>query len=299
MRLPRPGSLGAWILAIRPRTLPAAIAPVVVGSAVAHALGVFSAGPALAAALGAVLIQIGTNFANDVFDFEKGADTEARVGPPRAVASGLLTPAAMKRGAAVAFGLAGACGIYLTAVAGWPVVAIGVASVLAGLAYTGGPFPLGYHGLGDLFVLIFFGFVAVGGTVYVQAGEVPAWAWPAALGVGSVAAALIVVNNLRDRETDAAAGKRTLAVRLGRRGSLLEYGGLLLVAAAVGVYYLVVGRASVYFGVALLPYVLFAVAAVRGLSCADTPVEYGRCLGATARLLVLYAAGLGIVIASR
>ncbi|MGF1465243.1 MAG: 1,4-dihydroxy-2-naphthoate polyprenyltransferase [Sandaracinaceae bacterium] len=223
----------AWLLASRPKTLTAALVPVAVGSAVAFALGAFRLGPALAAAFGALWIQVGTNFANDVFDHEKGADTQDRLGPTRAVASGLLDPEAMRRGMVVAFGLATLAGLYLTWVAGWPVVAIGVASIASGIAYTGGPFPLGYHGLGDLFVLLFFGLVAVCGTTYVQTLSVPPLAAWCALPVGALATAVLVVNNVRDRATDAQAGKRTLAVRLGRRVAVAEYALLVAVAYLV------------------------------------------------------------------
>jgi 1,4-dihydroxy-2-naphthoate octaprenyltransferase len=222
----------SWLLASRPATLTAALVPVAVGTACAHAVGELRAGPALAALLGAIGIQIGTNFANDVFDAEKGADTEARLGPTRAVASGLISASSMRRAMVLAFGFATLCGVYLAYVAGWPVIAIGVASVLSGVAYTGGPYPLGYHGLGDLFVLVFFGFVAVCGTTYVQAGYVPPLAWAAALPVGALATAILVVNNVRDRETDVGAGKRTLAVRFGKRAGVIEYAWLLAAAYA-------------------------------------------------------------------
>lgn len=229
----RPGSLRAWVLASRPATLTAAVVPVVVGTAVSHALGDFKKGPAVAALLGAILIQIATNFANDVFDHEKGADTEERLGPTRAVQAGLLTPRAVRTGMLVTIALAVATGIYLTWSAGWPIVAIGLASILSGLAYTGGPYPLGYHGLGDLFVLAFFGFVAVCGTVFVETGAVPPLAILASIPVGALATAILIVNNLRDRHTDVKAGKRTLAVRFGRRAALGEYALLLLAAHAV------------------------------------------------------------------
>ena len=165
--------MSIWIAAARPKTLPAAIVPVVVGTACAHAVGGIAWGPALAALAGALAIQIGTNFANDVFDAEKGTDGPDRIGPLRAVATGAITAATMKRAMIAAFAIATAFGAYLAWVAGWPVVAIGVASVLSGIAYTGGPWPLGYHGLGDVFVMVFFGLVAVCGTVFVQLGHVP------------------------------------------------------------------------------------------------------------------------------
>ena len=219
-----------WLLASRPATLTAAIVPVAVGGACAHAVGGLRWGPLLAALFGAVWIQIGTNFANDVFDAEKGADTEARLGPTRAVAAGLISARAMRIAMVFAFGLATLGGVYLTWVAGWPVMAIGVASVLSGIAYTGGPYPLGYNGLGDVFVMVFFGFVAVVGTVFVQTQTAPLIAWLAAIPIGAIATCILVVNNLRDRETDVVAGKRTLAVRFGRRAAIAEY-ALLMVAA--------------------------------------------------------------------
>ncbi len=219
-----------WILAARPKTLPAAAAPVIVGTAVAISENVFSFWPALAALLGALLIQIGANFANDVFDFKKGADTTERLGPLRVTQAGLLSPGQVLAGMWLTFGLAAGVGLYLVYVGGWPIVLIGVLSILSAIAYTGGPFPLGYHGLGDLFVFIFFGLAAVCGTYYVQALTVSAAAWWAAVPLGLLSTAILVVNNLRDIETDRAAGKKTLAVRLGRRGAQIEY--LLLLGAS-------------------------------------------------------------------
>jgi 1,4-dihydroxy-2-naphthoate polyprenyltransferase len=283
----RPGSPRAWLLASRPATLTAAVAPVVVGTAVAHALGEFGKGPAVAALLGAMLIQIGTNFANDVFDAEKGADTEERLGPTRAVQAGLLSPRAVRTGMIVTFGLAVLVGFYLAASAGWPVVAIGVASILSGIAYTGGPYPLGYHGLGDVFVMAFFGFVAVCGTVFVETGAAPMLAVLASIPVGAIATCVLVVNNLRDRHTDVKAGKRTLAVRLGRGGVLTEYVLLLLASYAVPV-----GLAAWYGR----PWLLLPVASlpVAALLFRRIAASEGRalnpCLAGTARLLLLFAA---------
>jgi 1,4-dihydroxy-2-naphthoate polyprenyltransferase len=222
----------AWVLAARPGTLAAAVSPILVGSACAAAAGAFRPGPALAALFGAVLIQIGTNLANDLYDFKKGADTAERLGPPRVTQTGLLTPEKVRAGAIVAFALAALAGLYLLSVAGWPVVVIGLLSIVSGVAYTAGPRPLGYVGLGDLFVFVFFGLVAVCGTAFVQALRVPSLAWIAAVPVGALATAILVVNNLRDRVEDARAGKRTLAVRLGARGARLEYAVLLGLAYA-------------------------------------------------------------------
>jgi 1,4-dihydroxy-2-naphthoate octaprenyltransferase len=222
-----------WLLASRPKTLPAATVPVIVGTAAAIKDNVFQFGPALAALIGALLIQIGANFANDVFDYKKGADTAERLGPTRVTQAGMLTPAQVYAGMVVVFGLATLIGIYLVVVGGWPVVLIGVFSILAALAYTGGPFPLGYNGLGDIFVFIFFGLVAVGGTYYVQAGTVGALAWWCALPVGFLATAILVVNNLRDVKTDRIAGKKTLAVRFGETGARAEYAALVILSYLV------------------------------------------------------------------
>jgi 1,4-dihydroxy-2-naphthoate octaprenyltransferase len=194
---------------------------------------VFSLWLALAALLGALLIQIGTNFANDVFDYKKGADTSERLGPMRVTQAGLLSPRQVMMGMWAAFGLAALAGLYLIWVGGWPIVVIGVLSIIAGIAYTGGPFPLGYKGLGDLFVFIFFGLVAVCGTYYVQAGIVSATAVWAAVPMGFLATNILVVNNLRDIDTDRAVGKKTLAVRLGVRGTQIEYLLLLIGSYAV------------------------------------------------------------------
>jgi 1,4-dihydroxy-2-naphthoate polyprenyltransferase len=218
------------MVAARPKTLPAAASPVLVGSALAFEVGGFALGPALAAFAGALLLQIGSNLANDVYDFERGADSATRLGPLRVTQAGLLSGPEVKRGMWIVFYLAAMIGVYLTAVAGWPVVVIGLASIVAAIAYTGGPLPFGYRGLGELFVLLFFGFVAVGGTAFVQVGTVPTAAWPAGLMVGCLASAILVVNNVRDHETDRIAGKRTLSVILGRTFGVIEYGVLLIVA---------------------------------------------------------------------
>jgi len=220
----------AWLLAIRPKTLPAALAPVLVGTALAFADRAFAPGPALAAALAALLLQMGSNIANDYFDFLKGADTPERTGPTRVAASGLLSLQELRWGMVVSFGLAALVGLYLIAVGGWPILAVGVAAILAAVLYTGGPLPYGYVGLGDLFVFLFFGLVAVTGTYYVQAGQVTRGSLLAALPVGLLVTAILVVNNLRDIDSDRRAGKRTLAVLLGRGGARAEY--LLLLAGA-------------------------------------------------------------------
>ncbi len=218
-----PSGARAWLLAARPATLPAAVAPVLVGTAVAYRDGHFRALPFLAALVAAVLIQIGANFANDWFDFRKGADTDARLGPIRVTQSGIFTERQIARATALAFGLATLVGLYLVAVGGWPILLVGLASIAAGIAYTGGPYPLGYHGLGDLFVFIFFGVVAVTGTYYVQANAVSGTALAASAPMGLLITAILVVNNVRDIETDRVAGKRTMAVRIGRRATRVQY----------------------------------------------------------------------------
>ena len=288
--------MNVWVSAARLRTLPAAVVPVIVGTAVARAAGHVAWGPALAALAGSIAIQIGTNFANDVFDAEKGADGPDRVGPLRAVSAGLISAAAMKRAMILAFAIATAFGVYLASVGGWPVVAIGVASIVSGIAYTGGPWPLGYHGLGDLFVFVFFGLVAVCGTAYVQLAAVPCLAVWAAVPVGALATAIIVVNNLRDRATDVRVGKRTLAVRLGRTGALAEYAALLVASYAVSVG-LAASRNDAWLLLPLLSLPI-AVSRMRALVRAVSGPEFNACLAATGQLLltygVLFAVGLSL-----
>jgi 1,4-dihydroxy-2-naphthoate octaprenyltransferase len=229
----RPNPLAVWLHACRVPTLTAAVVPVLVGSAVAWRHDVFRGGAAFAAFVGAISIQIGTNLANDLFDFRKGADSPARIGPPRVLAMGWLSPVAVRDGMVVAFAVAVVAGIYLAQVAGWPVVAIGLASIAAGVAYTAGRYALAYIGLGDVFVFFFFGFVAVIGTYYVQAGQLDSEATLAAIPVGALATCILVVNNLRDIDTDRAAGKRTLAVLLGSRAARAEFGALITAAYAI------------------------------------------------------------------
>ena len=212
-----------WGLAVRLRTLPAAAAGVITGSALSWYDGFFRFDAALACLLTAILLQIGSNLANDVFDFERGTDTAERAGPVRVTQAGLLTPSQVKRGMLVVFGLAALFGLYLAWLGGWPIVILGIAAILSAIAYTGGPFPLGYYGLGDLFVFIFFGLASVTGTYYVQAGFVSTAAWWMAIPPGLIITAILVVNNLRDLENDRKAGKRTLAVILGERASKAEY----------------------------------------------------------------------------
>lgn len=213
----------AWKLAIRPRTLPAAAAGVLMGGALAWHDGFFRLDATLACLFTALLLQIGSNLANDVFDFEHGTDTSERLGPVRVTQAGLLTPTQVKYGMAIVFGLAALSGLYLAWLGGWPIIIIGLAAILSAIAYTGGPFPLGYYGLGDVFVFIFFGLVSVAGTYYVQAGFISAAAWWMSIPPGLIITAILVVNNLRDLENDRKAGKHTLAVILGERVTKMQY----------------------------------------------------------------------------
>ena len=285
--LPRRGGAGAWWLAARPRTLPAAAAPVAIGTALAVADGHGAILPATAALAGALLLQIGANLANDVFDFEKGADTEARLGPPRAAQLGLLSTAALRRGTALVFGLAALVGLYLVARGGWPIAALGALSIAAGLAYTGGPYPLGYHGWGDAAVFLFFGVAAVCGTYWVQALALPPRVLGAAVPVGALATAILVVNNLRDIETDRRAGKRTLAVRLGRRAARIEYGLLVIGAYATCALLWWAGSFSAWV---LLPCLSLPLALrlVRRIAREDGP-SLNDALARTARLELVFA----------
>jgi 1,4-dihydroxy-2-naphthoate octaprenyltransferase len=282
------GKTRIWLAAARPRTLPAAIAPVLVGSALAWRDGRFD-GVAAALCLGfALLVQIGTNFANDYYDFVHGADTAARVGPRRAVAAGLIAPAVMRRAMWLVFATAFACGLGLIAWGGPWLLAIGVASILCGIAYTGGPWPLGYHGLGDVFVFIFFGLVAVGATYFVQAGRLSADAVVAAVPIGLLAANILVVNNYRDADTDTVAGKRTLVVRFGRRFARAQFEASLALALVIAAGLAWHWRS----GWAALPLLLTPMAvrhAVR-LRTAREPQALIRLLGDTGKLLALYAA---------
>jgi 1,4-dihydroxy-2-naphthoate octaprenyltransferase len=285
-----------WLLAARPKTLPAAASPVIVGSAVAYWEGCFRLDAALAALFGALLLQIGANLANDVFDFYRGADTAARLGPLRVTQARLLTPRQVLFGMWLCFGLAALCGIYLTLIAGWVVILIGLASILAAVAYTGGPFPLGYHGLGDLTVFLFFGVAAVLGTAYVQTGQVSQLALWSSLPMGFLITAILVVNNLRDIETDRVVGKQTLAVRWGARGARWEYLVCVLGAYIVPLMIWVFGVAPAWLLLSWLS-IPVALSLVRFI-WRETGRALNHALGGTGRLTLFfalfYAAGLVI-----
>lgn len=281
-----PGPVRAWLLAIRVPTLPAAVVPVLVGAATAAAVGSFRLLPFLGAFVAALLIQIGTNLANDYFDYQKGADTSARLGPTRVTQSGLITPSTVRLGMLISFGLAALIGVYLVVVGGWPILAIGLLSIAAGILYTGGPWPFGYNGLGDLFVFVFFGLIAVAGTAYLHTGALLGAALINAVPVGMLVTAILVVNNLRDIETDRRANKRTLAVILGQRATRIEYA--LLVG---GVYPLLLvswlaGAASAWFWLPVLTLPL-AVALIR-LVWSSEGVALNAALKGTARLHLFF-----------
>jgi len=238
--------LQVWTLAVRPRTLPAAAATAIVGSAAAFYAGNFRSGPAIACLLGALLLQIGANLANDVYDFYRGTDTSARLGPLRVTHAGLLTPRQVMAGMWVVFGLAALLGVYLYLESGWQVLLIGLACIGAAIAYSGGPLPFGYFGLGDLAVFLFFGPVAVCGTYFTQARRLDPIAVWASLPMGFLIVAILVVNNLRDIATDKATGKHTLAVRLGARGARREYTFCLVAAYLIPPVMVALGAASAW-----------------------------------------------------
>lgn len=281
-----------WIEAARPRTLPAAVAPVLVGTSLAWRDGTLIVAAAALCLGFALLIQIGTNFANDYYDFINGADTAARVGPRRAVAAGLVSPQTMRAAMWLTFAVAFCCGLGLLHWGGPWLLIIGVASIVCGIAYTGGPWPLGYHGLGDLFVFIFFGCVAVGATYFVQAGHIGSDAMIASVPVGLLAANILAVNNYRDVETDRAAGKRTLVVRFGRGFARAQHALSLAIALATPLYFFIRDRRPIV----LLPLLLLPVAwrHVQRLRNATTAPELISLLGDSGKLLAVYALLMGL-----
>ena len=299
----------AWVIAARPQTLPAAAAPVIVGVGLAIGAGVFAPLPALAAFVGAALIQIGTNFANDYYDAIQGADTDDREGFTRVVASGLIEPPEVKRAMWLTFAAAIGVGTYLVSVGGVPILVIGLASVAAGIAYTGGPYPLGYHGLGDVFVFVFFGLIAVTGTYYVQAAALFGEAFPlwipegtvtlaavvASLPVAALSTNILVVNNVRDREEDAATGKRTLAVRFGYRFSRVQYLGLLALAYATPFWFYANGTGlAVLLPLSTIP---LAARVARTVLTETAGDALNPALESTGKLLAAYAVAFAVGLA--
>jgi 1,4-dihydroxy-2-naphthoate polyprenyltransferase len=286
-----------WLMAARPRTLPAAIAPVLVGTAAAvEWTGELPRpGAFVAALIGSVFIQIGTNLANDYSDARRGADTADRLGPVRVTSSGLVAPRRVLYATWIAFAVAVACGIYLAIVAGIVIILIGAVSIAAGVLYTGGPRPYGYAGLGEVFVFLFFGLVAVNGSYYVQLEELDALPLGLSIAIGFLATAILVVNNVRDIETDRRAGKMTLAVRMGRRNAVALYRMLVLGAFVVLPIALIAGDASAWplIGLLALP---MAVGPMRTLSSRSDGAALNGALAATGALLgafsLLVSAGL-------
>jgi 1,4-dihydroxy-2-naphthoate octaprenyltransferase len=277
-----------WLLASRPKTLWAALSPVVIGGAMALDAGPVHPTAWFAAAMGAILIQIGTNFANDLFDYQKETDTTKRIGPMRVTQAGLVSPHQMKIATIAVFGLAFLVGIYLVYLGGWPIVIIGLASIFCGIIYTAGPFPLGYNGLGDIFVLIFFGPVAAGGTYYVMTSTITPLAILAGIPAGMLATAILAVNNLRDIDTDAAGGKKTLAVRCGRTFTRVEYLVMVLVAALFPVGHYIVTRDHAWAMLAALCLLLAIVPFRRVFTITDGAV-LNETLAATGRVMFVYS----------
>lgn len=286
--------LKVWIEAARPKTLPAAVIPVLVGTAFAHAASAASLAKAVICLVFSLLVQIGTNFANDYFDFVQGADTAERVGPRRAVAAGLVKPRTMLIATTLVLAAAFGVGWLLVAEGGWILLPIGVVSIVCAIAYTGGPYPLGYNGLGDLFVFIFFGLVAVGATFYVQTHTLT---WPvivAAAAIGLLAANILVANNYRDVETDTKAGKRTLVVRFGRTFALWQYGLSALAALACGPALMFAGwRWPVLLVLLLAPW---AMRLTHRLGKSVEPHEQIAVLADTAKFLAAFGVLLSAVV---
>jgi 1,4-dihydroxy-2-naphthoate octaprenyltransferase len=291
-------TLRLWLVAARPRTLPAAVAPVVVGTALAASEGRVRPLAFVAALVGSVFIQVGTNLANDYSDARRGADTEDRLGPVRVTAGGLLPPRRVLVGTYVAFGVAVLAGLYLAAVAGPELLAVGAVSILAGVLYTGGPRPYGYAGLGELFVFLFFGLVAVAGSYYVQAERLRWEVFALAVPVGLLATGILVVNNLRDIDTDRRAGKRTLAVRFGRRRTRALFAALMALVFVAPLLTWAAGGLSAWLLLALLAAPL-AVPLVRTVSTRVDGPSLNGALAANGRLLAVFSAllSLGVLLA--
>lgn len=289
-------TLRAWLIAARPPTLLAAVAPVLVGGGLAHADGVFRWDAFVATLAAAVLINVAANFANDASDAVRGADSPARIGPPRAVAGGMLTSRQVWWGTAVVLVIAAALGVYLAWISTWLILAVGAASIVAMLGYTGGPWPYGYRGLGEIFVFVFFGLVAVVGSRYVHDATVTTEAWLLAIPVGLLATAILVANNVRDIDTDREAGKKTLAVRLGRPTARVLYAVLVLGPFAVIAAYVVLDLIGVWSLLALGA-VPLAIAPVRTVSTRTDGPRLVSALKSTARLHALVGILLAVGVA--
>jgi len=281
-------SLKTWLLAARPKTLWAAVAPVLIGTAMAYDAGGFHLLSCLAALAGATLIQIGTNFANDYFDYKKGADDHTRLGPLRVTQAGLISPPTMKQSITVVFGLAVLVGVYLVYRGGWPILLIGISSIIWGLLYTTGPYPLGYNGLGELFVLIYFGPVAVGGTYYVQTLSIDTPVLLAGLAPGLFSVAILTINNLRDIDNDRRAGKRTLAVRFGATFARWEYLLSILIASLTPVGLYILYQQHIY-AIVTTVVALIALPAFRKVFSGADGIIRNNVLAFTGMILLVYS----------
>ncbi len=283
-----PSRLHAWVLAARPKTLWAGIAPVILAIAMAVEADALHWPSAWAALVGSILIQIGTNFANDYYDWVKGTDTADRIGPLRATQSGLIAPGAMKLAMIVAFGLVFIPGAYILYRGGWPFLAIGLISIACGVLYTGGPFPLGYIGLGDLFVLVFFGPVAVGGAYYLQAFALPPEVLVASLAPGLFSVAILTVNNLRDIDGDRIAGKKTLAVRFGTGFAKVEYVTSLVVATVVIPIYVCAATRGHFAVLMSMATIVVAIPAMKTVLTHSDGPTLNHTLAVTGKLLMVF-----------
>jgi len=277
-----------WIEAARPKTLWASVAPVLIGTAMAYADGKWDLLVAVITLLSAMMIQIGTNFSNDYYDYKKGADTVERIGPIRATGAGLVKPAAMRLAYILAFSLSVISGFYLIWLGGWPILVIGFFSILFGVLYTGGPFPLGYKGLGDVFVLIFFGPIAVGGTYYLQTLDMNLSVILAGLSPGLISTALLSVNNLRDIHTEKKAGKKTLAVRFGPLFVRTEYLISILLACAMPIILIVINPNHPYSLTTILV-ILFALPTIKNVLFDEISSELNNALTNTGKILLVYS----------
>jgi 1,4-dihydroxy-2-naphthoate octaprenyltransferase len=281
-------NLKIWLASCRPKTLTASIAPVLIGAAMAFNDGKINSLTLTLTFAAALLIQIGTNLANDYYDFVKGADTETRVGPTRATQAGLVTPAQMKLAFLLTFGLAAACGLYLVYVGGVPILVIGLVSIICGILYTAGPIPLAYYGLGDIFVLVFFGPVAVGGTYYLQTQTINSAVIIAGLAPGLISVAILTVNNLRDIATDKAANKKTLAVRFGAKFAITEYIASIIAACLIPVILCVWLKSNCWSTISTLT-LLIAIGAIKTILSKPDAETLNQMLARTGKLLIIYS----------
>lgn len=283
-----PSGFKVWLLAARPKTLWASISPILIGIAMAYAAGKGELLPALAALLAGVLLQVAANLSNDYIDYVKGIDKADRLGPMRVTQAGLVSPGAMKAATAIVLMLAFLLGVYLVYRGGWPIVIIGLSSILFAVLYTAGPYPLGYHGWGDLFAFVFFGPVATAGTYYVQALSVPNEVIIAGCAPGLFSVAILTVNNLRDIESDTRAGRKTLAVRFGRFFAIREYvGAVILATAAIPVYLSLSVPDKQQVMIAALT-VIAAIPVIKSVRRDSGPI-LNETLAATGKLELMYA----------